>query len=84
MPRPTYKGELDDFKAPTMIVAAKIDILFPASRIIPRAKEIFPNLIYVEMIEGQNRYFHLYIFVQKPLWNLYLLDELLIYLSETD
>jgi len=52
MPRPTYKGELDDFKAPTMIVAAKIDILFPASRIIPRAKEIFPNLIYVEMIEG--------------------------------
>ncbi len=52
MPRPAYNGELDDLKAPTIVIAAKNDILFPASRIIPRAKEIFPNLIYTEIIEG--------------------------------
>ena len=44
MPRPAHNGELDDFKAPTIVIAGKNDILFPASRIIPRAKEIFPNL----------------------------------------
>jgi len=52
MPRSAYKGELDNLKAPTLIVAAKNDILFPASRVIPRAKKIFPNLTYTEIIEG--------------------------------
>ncbi|MCK5346013.1 MAG: alpha/beta hydrolase, partial [Candidatus Heimdallarchaeota archaeon] len=52
MPRPAHTGELDNFLAPTLIMAAKNDILFPAARVIPRAKEIFPNLIYTEIIEG--------------------------------
>ncbi|UCG00339.1 MAG: alpha/beta hydrolase [Candidatus Heimdallarchaeota archaeon] len=52
MPRPANDGELDDLKAPTIIVAAAKDILFPASRVIPRAKEIFPNLIYTETIDS--------------------------------
>ncbi|MHA2389103.1 MAG: alpha/beta fold hydrolase [Candidatus Hodarchaeales archaeon] len=52
MPRPAYDGELDDLKAPTLVMAAKNDILFPASRVIPRAKEIFPNLVYTEIIES--------------------------------
>ncbi len=52
MPRPAYDGELDDLTAPTIIVAAAKDILFPASRVIPRAKEIFPNLIYMETIDS--------------------------------
>ena len=52
MPRPAYKGELDTLNAPTLVMAAKNDILFPASRVIPRAKEIFPNLVYSESIDG--------------------------------
>ena len=52
MPRPAYDGELDDLKAPTIVVAAAKDILFPASKVIPRAKEIFPNLIYTEAIDS--------------------------------
>ncbi len=52
MPRPAYNGELNNLKAPTLIVAAKNDILFPASRVIPRAKEIFLNLAHTEIVEG--------------------------------
>ncbi len=52
MPRPAYNGELDDLEASTIVIAATNDILFPASRVIPRAKEIFPNLIYTEIIES--------------------------------
>ena len=52
MPRPAYDGELDNLTAPTMVIAAKGDILFPASRVIPRAKAIFPNLVYSETIDG--------------------------------
>ena len=52
MPRPAYNGELDNLTAPIMVIAAKNDILFPASRVIPRAKEIFPNLTYTETIDS--------------------------------
>lgn len=52
MPRPAKNGELDNLKAPTIIMAANNDILFPASKVIPRAKEIFPNLIYTEIIDS--------------------------------
>jgi len=45
MPRPAPKEELKNFNAPTIIYAANNDILFPASKVIPRAKEIFPNLV---------------------------------------
>jgi pimeloyl-ACP methyl ester carboxylesterase len=54
MPRPAYDGELDDLKAPTIVVAASKDILFPASKVIPRAKEIFPNLVYSEIIDSKH------------------------------
>jgi pimeloyl-ACP methyl ester carboxylesterase len=52
MPRPAKNHELANYTAPTMVVAAKHDILFPAARVIPRAKTIFSNLIYSEIIEG--------------------------------
>ncbi|MFX0015959.1 MAG: alpha/beta hydrolase, partial [Candidatus Hermodarchaeota archaeon] len=52
MPRPAKKEELESFLAPTVIIASKNDILFPASKVIPRAKEIFPNLVYTEILEG--------------------------------
>ena len=52
MPRPARNGELDELFAPTLVVAAKNDILFPASKVIPRAREIFPNLVLAEIIDG--------------------------------
>ena len=52
MPRPAKNGELDGLRAPTLIMAGTKDILFPASRVIPRAKEIFPNLASVEAIDS--------------------------------
>ena len=52
MPRPAKKEELNTFNSPTVIIAAKDDILFPARKVIPRTKEIFPNLIDILEIEG--------------------------------
>ena len=52
MPRPAKKEELADLTSPTVVFAAKNDILFPAAKVIPRAKEIFPNLVYTEILDG--------------------------------
>ncbi|MHA1944546.1 MAG: alpha/beta fold hydrolase [Candidatus Hodarchaeales archaeon] len=57
MPRPAHSGELDDLTAPIMVIAAKNDILFPASKVLPRAKEIFPNLNYTEAIDSLHDHF---------------------------
>ena len=51
MPRPAKNGELDRLSAPTLVIAAKRDILFPASKVIPRAQELFPNLVYTEVVD---------------------------------
>ncbi|MFX0077088.1 MAG: alpha/beta fold hydrolase, partial [Candidatus Hermodarchaeota archaeon] len=52
MPRPVTKAELKDYTAPTSIIAAKQDILFPGELVVRRAKEIIPNLVTAECIEG--------------------------------
>lgn len=39
MPPPLKEEELKNFNAPTTIFAAKDDILFPAKKVIPRAKK---------------------------------------------
>ncbi|MHA1966199.1 MAG: alpha/beta fold hydrolase [Candidatus Hodarchaeales archaeon] len=52
MPHPLKEEELKKFEAPTMIFAAKEDILFPANKVIPRAKKIIPNLVAAEYIDG--------------------------------
>ena len=52
MPRPAKKEELDNLTSPTVVLAARNDILFPAAKVIPRAKEIFPNLVYTEILDG--------------------------------
>lgn len=52
MPRPAKKEELDNFTSPTAVLAAKNDILFPAEKVLPRAEEVFPNLIYTEILDG--------------------------------
>ncbi|MHA2226468.1 MAG: alpha/beta fold hydrolase [Candidatus Hodarchaeales archaeon] len=52
MPRPAKTKELDKLTSPTVVLAAKNDILFPAAKVIPRAKDLFPNLVYSEILEG--------------------------------
>lgn len=52
MPRPAKKGELANLTSPTVVIAAQNDILFPAAKVIPRAREIFPNLVYTEILDG--------------------------------
>ncbi len=52
MPRFATKEELIDFKAPTLVLAGKKDIFFPANKILPRTKEIIPNLIAAESLQG--------------------------------
>ncbi|MHA1989682.1 MAG: alpha/beta fold hydrolase [Candidatus Hodarchaeales archaeon] len=80
MPRPAYDGELDDLNAPTIVIAAENDILFPASRVIPRAKKIFSNLIYIEEIKSlheptKENYAHIHKIVTDFLFNNEIISE---------
>ncbi|WP_234969328.1 alpha/beta fold hydrolase [Bacillus massilinigeriensis] len=45
MPKLTTKRELSHYSSPTLIIAGKKDIFFPASRLNKVAREIIPNLI---------------------------------------
>jgi pimeloyl-ACP methyl ester carboxylesterase len=51
MPRPATKAELADFTAPTLIIAAEKDVMFPGQAVIRRAREIFSNLKAVECLK---------------------------------
>ncbi len=50
MPRNVRCEELADFKAPTLVIAAEKDGLFPADKVVTRAREVFPNLVAAEVI----------------------------------
>ena len=50
MPRNATREELTQFTAPTLVIAAENDVLFPGSALIERAKNIFPNLVQTEML----------------------------------
>jgi pimeloyl-ACP methyl ester carboxylesterase len=56
MPKTASKAELAGFTAPTLLVAAEKDVFFPANRVIPRAKEIIPNLVRTEVLQGSCHY----------------------------
>ena len=56
MPRPATKAELANFTAPTLIIAAEKDVLFPGNAVTERAKEIFSNLKVVECLKGATHY----------------------------
>jgi pimeloyl-ACP methyl ester carboxylesterase len=56
MPRPATKAELADFTAPTLVIAAENDVLFPGREVAKRAKEIIPNLVAVECLEEGTHY----------------------------
>ena len=44
MPKIAEKEELEDYSAPTLILAGKRDIFFPGEEVVHRAREILPNL----------------------------------------
>ena len=52
MPRPATKEELERLKAPTLVIAAEQDAMFPGDAVVRRAKEIIPNLVAAECLEG--------------------------------
>ena len=52
MPHPATREELQQFKAPTLVIAAEKDVMFPADKVLPRAKQIIPDLIAAECLEG--------------------------------
>ena len=56
MPRPATKAELVDFNAPTLIIAAEKDVMFPGNAVTKRAREIFTNLTEVECLKGATHY----------------------------
>ena len=56
MPRPVTKAELVNLTAPTMVIAAEKDAMFPGKAVTKRAKEIFPNLTVAECLKGGTHY----------------------------
>jgi len=56
MPRLATKEELMGFKAPILVLAGEKDIFFPADKILPRAKEIIPNLIAAESLQESGHF----------------------------
>jgi pimeloyl-ACP methyl ester carboxylesterase len=52
LPRTATEEELAGFGGAVAVFASEKDALFPARAILPRAKEIFPNLALAELLEG--------------------------------
>jgi pimeloyl-ACP methyl ester carboxylesterase len=51
MPRNVTRAELVRFRAPTLLLAAEKDQLFPGAAVLRRARQVFPNLVAAELIE---------------------------------
>ncbi len=52
LPRSATEEELAGFGGPVAVFASEHDALFPAQVVLPRAREIFPNLALAEVLEG--------------------------------
>jgi len=52
LPRTATEEELAGFGGAVAVFASEKDALFPARAVLPRAKEIFPNLPLAELLEG--------------------------------
>ncbi len=55
-PRDNSYGRLAGFTAPTLLFAAENDLFFRADRVVPRAKQIIPNLVQTEVLRGSGHY----------------------------
>lgn len=52
LPRTATEEELSGFRGPVAVFASEDDVFFPAWAVLPRAREIFPNLTLAEILEG--------------------------------
>ena len=52
LPRMATEEELRGFGGPVAVFASEEDALFPARAVLPRAREIFPNLALAQTLEG--------------------------------
>ena len=52
MPRNATADELRGLSAPVMVFAGEHDPLFPPARVLPRARDLFPNLVAAETLTG--------------------------------
>ena len=52
LPRMATEEELAGFGGPVTVFASEEDAFFPARAVLPRAREIFPNLALAESLEG--------------------------------
>ena len=53
LPRAATREELSGYESPTLLFAAEDDVFFPAGKVIPRAREIIPNL-QTEALPGRH------------------------------
>ena len=51
MPRNATEEELGEFTAPTLVIAAEKDVIFPGRAVIKRSKEIFSNSVKTELLD---------------------------------
>jgi pimeloyl-ACP methyl ester carboxylesterase len=58
MPRPAKKEELANLKAPVLLIAAERDILSPGKDVIEMGKELIPQLVEYECLEGAPHAFY--------------------------
>jgi pimeloyl-ACP methyl ester carboxylesterase len=56
MPQSVRREELARFHAPTLVMAAERDGLFPAGSVVKRARQVFPNLVAAEVMPGATHY----------------------------
>jgi pimeloyl-ACP methyl ester carboxylesterase len=56
MPRNVTPAELAQFNAPTLVITAERDRLFPATAVSQRARDLFPNLVPAETIPGATHF----------------------------
>lgn len=56
MPRRVTKADLARFQAPTLVLAAENDCFFPAHKVLPRARDVIPNVVRTEVLEGSHHY----------------------------
>jgi pimeloyl-ACP methyl ester carboxylesterase len=52
MPRNVTVDEMRRFTAPVLVLAGEKDRLFPAQKVLARARQVFPNLVAAEIIPG--------------------------------
>lgn len=76
LPRPATREELFEFHAPTLVLAAQHDPLFPAEAVRAQARLTIPNLVVAECLKGGYHF-------PTPQEQAYLQERIHRFLSET-